>query len=491
MKDPVAGEKVIVVGAGIGGLSAGILLLLLGYRVTIVEKNPRPGGLMRSYLRGGVDCPVGVHYVGALGPADPLGKMFRILGISVEELFYPMGSSGVVDRYLFDDFVFDMPPGMDAYERNLRQACPAEGPALDILMKSLREISGQMMDPSFFLRQSDPFQNMDLLRPMGEFLDDLRASARLRALLAVPCQLIGVDLDDCPVIFHHMTVAGYLFSSWRLKEGGGRMADAFAQRFSSLGGKLILNSAVRKINLSSRKVTGISRANGEELFADAVVAAIHPKNMLNMLDPGDLRNSLRERILTLEETKGVIAVQASIDAAAHRELDYNIYRLHHDERGEITNGIFYQIRKSNVSGTNLLTIVARSFYGDWTRWENTVSGKRGADYEEKKLTIARDLLKKSEEVFGPFKNAEILDVFTPLTLRDYVNCPEGSCYGVSRSVRQLLKLASLNKLSVKGLFLAGQNAVAPGVMGCILGSFNAVRQLIGPECFNRGLSRLL
>ncbi len=491
MKDPVAGENVIIVGAGIGGLSTGILLLLLGYRVTVVEKNPRPGGLMRSYLRGGVDCPVGVHYVGALGPSEPLGKMFRALGISVEDLFCAMGSSGVVDRYLFDDFVFDMPPGMDAYERNLRQACPAEFPALDILMNSLREISRQMMDPSFFLRQSDPFQNMDLLRPMGEFLDDLRASARLRALLAVPCQLIGVDLDDCPVIFHHMTVAGYLFSSWRLKEGGGRMADAFAQRFTSLGGKLILNSAVRRINVSSHKVTGITRADGEELFADAVVAAIHPKTMLSMLDPGALRISLRERILTLEETKGVIAVQASIDAAAHRELDYNIYRLHHDERGEITNGIFYQIRKGNVSGTNLLSIIARSFYGDWSRWENTVSGKRGADYEEKKLTIARDLLKKSEEVFGPLKNAEILDVFTPLTLRDYVNCPEGSCYGVSRSVRQMLKIASLNKLSVDGLFLAGQNAVAPGVMGSILGSFNAVRQLIGPECFYRGLPRLL
>jgi phytoene dehydrogenase-like protein len=491
MKDPVAGENVIIVGAGIGGLSTGILLLLLGYRVTVVEKNPRPGGLMRSYLRGGVDCPVGVHYVGALGPSEPLGKMFRALGISVEDLFCAMGSSGVVDRYLFDDFVFDMPPGMDAYERNLRQACPAEFPALDILMNSLREISRQMMDPSFFLRQSDPFQNMDLLRPMGEFLDDLRASARLRALLAVPCQLIGVDLDDCPVIFHHMTVAGYLFSSWRLKEGGGRMADAFAQRFTSLGGKLILNSAVRRINVSSHKVTGITRADGEELFADAVVAAIHPKTMLSMLDPGALRISLRERILTLEETKGVISVQAGIDAAAHRELDYNIYRLRHDERGGITNGIFYQIRKGNVSGTNLLSIIARSFYGDWSRWENTVSGKRGADYEEKKLTIARDLLKKSEEVFGPLKNAEILDVFTPLTLRDYVNCPEGSCYGVSRSVRQMLKIASLNKLSVDGLFLAGQNAVAPGVMGSILGSFNAVRQLIGPECFYRGLPRLL
>ena len=491
MKDPVTGKDIIIIGAGIGGLSTGILLLLLGYRVTIVDKNRRPGGLMRSYVRRGVDCPVGVHYVGALGPSEPLGKMFRVLGISVEDLFYPMGSAGVVDRYLFDDFVFDLPLGMDAYERNLRQACPAEGAALDILMKSLREISGQMMDSSFFLSQTDPFQNIDFLRPMGELLDDLQVCARLRALLAVPCQLIGVELDDCPVIFHHMVAAGYLFSSWRLKDGGGKMADAFAQRFTALGGELILNSAVRKINLSSRKVTGISLDDGGELFADAVVAAIHPKTMLGLLDQGALRNSLRERILTLEETKGVIAVQAGVDAASHGELDYNIYRLHHDECGGIVNGIFYQIRNSNVSETNLLSIIARSHYRDWSRWENTVSGKRGADYEEKKLAIARDLLKNAEEVFGPLKNAEIIDVFTPLTLRDYVNCPEGSCYGVLRSARQLLKVASLNNLSVEGLCLAGQNAVAPGVMGSILGSFNAVRQLIGARRFKEEVPRLL
>jgi len=48
MKNRLSGDNVIVIGAGAGGLSAGILLTLLGYRVTIVEKNRVPGGLMRS-----------------------------------------------------------------------------------------------------------------------------------------------------------------------------------------------------------------------------------------------------------------------------------------------------------------------------------------------------------------------------------------------------------------------------------------------------------
>jgi len=44
---------------------------------------------MRSYRRSGFDCPVGVHYVGALGHNEPLGKMFQVLGIPVDDLFTP------------------------------------------------------------------------------------------------------------------------------------------------------------------------------------------------------------------------------------------------------------------------------------------------------------------------------------------------------------------------------------------------------------------
>ncbi|MEN6638264.1 MAG: FAD-dependent oxidoreductase, partial [Smithella sp.] len=131
MRKPIEGKNIVVIGAGVGGLSAGILLARLGFRVTLVEKNREPGGLMRSYSRGGIDCPVGVHYVGALGDSEPLGKMFRILGINVTDLFYRMRNEGVIDRYIFDDFVFDLPVGLDAYEKNLRQACPADSAALD------------------------------------------------------------------------------------------------------------------------------------------------------------------------------------------------------------------------------------------------------------------------------------------------------------------------------------------------------------------------
>ena len=475
------GKNIVIIGSGIGGLSAGILLSLLNFRVTVVEKNPLPGGLMRSYHRSGIDCPVGVHYVGALGEKEPLKKMFHVLGISVDELFTPMGQEGIIDRYIFDDLIFDLPTSVEALEKNLISAFPEETASLNIIMKNLREISRRMMDPAFLFNQGDPFPNMDYYKSMGELLDNLHVSTGLRAVLSVPCQLIGVPLNDCPVIFHHMVLASYLFSSWRLKESGGKMAEVFVRRLQESGGSLILNNGVKKISIAEGKVTGVILQSGTALPADAVVAAIHPKILLNLLNENDLRESFRRRILGLKETEGVVAVQISVDAAKHPEINHNIYRLHRDENGFIEDGVFYQLRGGNAHGANLLSIITKSLYGEWSQWENTVSGRRGKEYEEKKMNIADSLLKKAQEIFGDLKDARIIDVYTPLTIRDYVNCPEGACYGIMRSSRQLLKAISLNNIPITGLCLAGQNALAPGVLGSIMGSFNVARQIIGAE----------
>jgi phytoene dehydrogenase-like protein len=483
MRNPVEGKNIVIIGSGVGGLSAGIILSLLNFRVTVVEKNPLPGGLMRSYRRSGIDCPVGVHYIGALGKNELLGKMFHVLGIPVDELFTPMGQEGIIDRYIFDDLIFDLPTSINALEKNLRSTFPEDTAALNIIMKNLREISRRMKDSSFLLNQGDPFQNMDYYESMGELLDNLHVSARLREVLSMPCQLIGVPLIDCPVIFHHMVLASYLFSSWRLKESGSKMAEVFVRRFQELGGSLILNNGVKKISLVEGKVAEVILESGTHLPADAVVAAIHPKILLELLDVDALRPSYRERISGLKETEGIIAVQISVDAAAHPEINHNIYRFHRNENGIIEDGVFYQLRGGNFHGSNLLSIITKSLYGEWSQWENTISGRRGKAYEEKKLSMANSLLQKAKEIFGDLKDAQILDIYTPLTIRDYVNCPEGSCYGVMRSSQQLLKVASLNNIPVPGLCLAGQNALAPGVLGSILGSFNAARQIIGAEKF--------
>jgi phytoene dehydrogenase-like protein len=93
------------------------------------------------------------------------------------------------------------------------------------------------------------------------------------------------------------------------------------------------------------------------------------------------------------------------------------------------------------------------------------------------------LIREAAKIVGPFKGLKMLDASTHLTLRDWVNSPGGSAYGVLRSTKQMTSAAMLNRTSVEGLFLAGQSVLAPGIFGTVLGSFYTVKQMMGHKKF--------
>jgi phytoene dehydrogenase-like protein len=263
------------------------------------------------------------------------------------------------------------------------------------------------------------------------------------------------------------------------------MADVFAERLISLGGSIIYSDKVKEILVDSRIVNGIRLKSGRVLKAPLVIGALHPKVVLDMLPDGAVKPSYRKRISNLKNTFGIFCVHAELDAAYHEEIPYNIFKISADKYGNIPDLKYYQIRKSEKSGKNLLSILTSGKSELWSKWENTVTGNRGRRYAAEKEKHSIELINEAQETLGHFKGLKILDVYTPLTLRDWVNSPEGSAYGVLRSSSQLLATSLLNRTSVKGLFLAGQNVLAPGVIGTIMGSFKTVKMIIGSEQFNK------
>jgi all-trans-retinol 13,14-reductase len=472
----------LILGSGIGGLSTGIILSRLNLRVAVIEKNPQPGGLMRNYVREGVDCPVGVHYFGAYGEGQPLRRMFDYLGVTEAVAVERMGQGGPIDRYLFDDFTFDLPEGIDAFAGALEEAFPEDRRPIAVIIENIRALAD--LQDSFALLSSAaiPFPDADLFLPLTVYLTKLNCSTRLRSVLSVASGWLGLSEHDCPVIYHHLALASYLLSAWRLRGRGSDLAEAFAARFTGLGGLLICGDPAVAILTDDREVSGVRLASGRVLRGTRIVAAIHPKALLAMLPDGAVAARQARRIRELAETEGLFAVCVAVDGRTLPGLPHNVYRLHTDREGWISDGVFHQLRDGG-EGTTLLTIITKSLFTEWCRWEETTTGRRGAEYRAEKLRRARLLLGRAEEVFGPLTGAKIIDAYTPLTIRDWVNSPGGSPYGIMRSANQLAAAAVLHRRSLGGLFFAGQNALAPGILGTVLGSFQAVRQIIGHDRF--------
>jgi all-trans-retinol 13,14-reductase len=231
-------------------------------------------------------------------------------------------------------------------------------------------------------------------------------------------------------------------------------------------------------------VKGVELESGERLDADVIIGAVHPKIVLQMLSTGDVKPSYRQRISGLRNTHGIFSAHVLVDAEKHPEIAHNIFKVDTDGRGNVPDLRYYQIRKSGRDGFNLLSILTSGKDELWVPWANTISGRRGQDYVEAKKKHTKKLIVEAERLFGTFKNAKIIDAYTPLTMRDWMNSPGGSAYGVLRSSSQMLATALLNRTTVKGLYLAGQSVLAPGIIGTIMGSFATVKLILGAKEFN-------
>ncbi len=483
-----AKDNALVIGSGIGGLSMAIMLSRLGHTVTVLEKNRHPGGMLRSYVRQGIHCNVGLHYIGAMDKGQVLWRLLDLLGIADDLPLQRMGVNGPVDRYCFTrsdtgPLQFDLPAGFDAYASHLIEAFPKERTAIDGFMGLLRR-SARTLDRLDFLfgngTAADFFEQME---PLWDVLDRLGCSPGLKSVLGVPSVWFGVPPSQCPLFYHTMTLASYLYSAWRIDGPGTLLADALARRLGDLGGRIICGSTVQSINVRQGQVTGLTTDRGERYTAPVVIGAVHPEIVMSMLKPQQVKPSYRRRIQKLVNTGGMFAVHAAVPAESNRPIPHNLFSMHAENDGSVRDVIYTQLRPSTQPAKLALSLITRGYSERWDRWKSTRSGQRGADYEEEKLVLARQLIHAVRPLTGNLDGLEIIDTYTPLTIRDWVNSPNGSAYGVMKSHQQMLSAALLNRTSIKGLYLAGQSVMAPGVMGTILGTLATTKFIVGQERF--------
>ena len=178
-----ASQNALVIGSGVGGLSTAIILAKLGFQTTVIEKNPLPGGLMRGYTREGIDCAVGVHYLGSLDDGQVLHRLFDFLEVSSGIPVERMGAAGIIDRYIFEDFAFDLPNGFDAYEENLRNTFPDEHRQISVIMRILRQHGEKIHSLDFLFSKQIDVSLLEYMKPFGEILTELKCSPGLRAVL--------------------------------------------------------------------------------------------------------------------------------------------------------------------------------------------------------------------------------------------------------------------------------------------------------------------
>lgn len=481
---------VAVVGAGFSGLASAILLGRLGRRVALVEANAKVGGLLRSYVRRGVDCPVGVHYFGSAGEHELLGQLFRVLEIRGLLALRRTSPGCTVDRYLFDDFEFDLPADLDTLETSLRERFGEDCRGIPFLVGALRAAVGGLRIDERGRVALASLSPESLTKSAAVMLSEHGCPEPLQRIVSTQGFLTGADLDHVSLEIALVPLASLLQSAWQLGCTGAQMADTLAERARAHGVQIVTGDRVEAIRTEGETARSLRLASGRMIEAEQFVSTLHPKTLFRMLpddDHGGGRATYVRGLCQLSETPGVIGLVALVDPQACPALPHNTYRMGRCQQ----DGVYVQIQPSTVPGQNRLLLMARSAYQDWVQWHGTRTGKRGLAYQERKQRLATDLLRRMAPLIGHIDASRIVDIWTPLTVRDWTGAPEGGAYGVRHTPADGLRYVAMTRTPFTNLVQAGQSAIAPGLVGCSLAVIRALGDLIGRSTFREFLIREL
>src|ERR1700692_2822731 len=120
----------IVIGSGLGGLTAGALYARAGHRVLVIERNQNFGGAATVYRHGALAIEASLHEIDGLDPKDPKAPILQSLGLDRDVPFVDVGDLHEVRSPLLGE-PFVLPHGLDAALNAAKQRFPRQGNGLD------------------------------------------------------------------------------------------------------------------------------------------------------------------------------------------------------------------------------------------------------------------------------------------------------------------------------------------------------------------------
>jgi len=443
---------VVIIGAGMSGLAAGIRLAYFDKKVCILEKHHRIGGLNSFYTKDGRQFDVGLHamtnYVPKGTRLTPLPKLLRQLRLRYDDLDLCQQRMSIIR---FPD-------------RTLRFTND-----LDFL---IGEVSRQ------FPAQTDNFRK--LLKSISEY-DELSLQAKPLSARHVVSSIISdpvlVDMIFCPLMYygnaqeHDMEFAQFaiMFKSIfcegfaRPRNGVRHLLDLLIRKYRGCGGHLRTRSGVQSIQVSGGRVQSLAVEDGDVLTGRNVLSSIGYVETMNLLSENDAaasgleagQLSFVESIMVLDRQPSDFGLDTSIVFFNNsNRFDYR----KPDGPIDTSSGVIccpnnFQFDEPLPEGMIRVTNLA-----NFDRW----NGLGEQEYRAQKEDCLKAALEAAVKVVPDFRqNIMSTDMFTPKTIYRYTGHLNGAVDGSPRKIRD-------GRTHLENLFICGTDQGFLGIVGALL-----------------------
>lgn len=459
-------KPTVVIGAGIGGLSAAIHLAVAGRRVVILEKNPQVGGKMGLYESYGFRWDTGPSVITMRHVFDALfaraGKRFTdyVELIPLEPLtryFYPDGTvlNASTDIAKMTGEISRLnPKDVEGYLAYLSYAARIHRITGDVFIydkpPTLRSFTRL---PVHEWLHADPF------RTMQQAIHTYVQSPHLRQLLGRFATYVGGSPYFAPATLNVIAAIELLGGVWYPKGGIYTIALALKQLAEELGIEIWLNSSVTQIGVQNNQVMNLIMANGSIIETDTVVANVDVTTVYRNLLPSTSAEKLRKLERRETSCSGFVMLLAINDTfpqlAHHNILFSGDYRTEFDSifkqhRPADNPTIYISITsKTDPShapggGENWFVLVNAPAVSPQWNWD-----KEMQHYRERVLQV---LASRGLDVRDKIRFEKVM---TPVDLEQQTGAWRGALYGISPNSQWSAFRRPHNRAPIKGLYFVG------------------------------------
>ncbi len=481
----VEGEyDVIIVGAGVGGLTCGALLSKRGYRVLVLEQHHQVGGYCSSFRRGGFTFNTGVEDVSGLWERGPLTYLLNELGLRRDELFVRNSR-----RILFKGRVVDVPEDPDQLVEVLAGLFPGERESLAAFFREAREayeecyrdasLYGTPLPAELIVKVYGGRKLLDYPREHPHFydwmgktfkqkLDEYFKDEDLKTLLCALLGYVGSEPGRVSAASALTASVSYLLYGGYYPRGGAQNFVETLRRFiEAHGGRVLLRHRVDRVLVEGGRVVGV-RCGGRVFKAPIVVANVNARKVfLELVGEEYLDRGFVEYVKSLRMSPSAFMVFLGVDADLS---SYPTIVVDLDEEVHI-------VVNSNADpslapkGKASVTITTFASYHDFP--------ERGTrEYAERKRALAEELIRRAEKAIpGLSSRVVVRDAATPRTLERYTSMPEGAIYSFDQSMDTKRPYF---KTPIRGLYLVGASTFpGGGVEGAVISGIICANDITG------------
>lgn len=485
-------SKVVIIGAGLGGLTCGYILQKNGYDVTVLEQGIQLGGCLQCFIRKGAKFETGMHFIGSAAPGQTMDRIFNFLDIN-DQVKLSMLDPEAYNTISLSGERFYFPNGKENLVEKMSEYFPHEKDALKKYVDIIDRIASASTLNSLTSAGRDIAANTEYqLRPINDVMDEIFHDEMLKNVLVGDLSLYSAEYGKTPFSQHGFIMDFYNQSAYRIAGGSDSIATALVRNIEELGGKVMSRKKVVKIHCDDTKATGVETSDEHFYPADHIISTVHPNRMLEMLDTKLIRPAFRTRINNIPQTAGGFAVYVKFKEGRMPYMNTNYYGFsgnspwgcEHYTSFDWPKGFLYMhmCHEDKAVWAKSGVVISYMNMDDVMKWKGTRIGRRGEDYEQFKKLHAELLINEVEKHHPGFTDSiESYYTSTPLTYLDYTGTENGSMYGVAKDVNLGPAGRVPYRTRIPNLLLAGQNVNSHGMLGVIVGTIVTCSELVSAE----------